>query len=185
MCWEYTVISITRPEDKWELVQGMDTEKKYIKKSSACPCWSASAGRAGVGFLCCFFLLFSWLFVAGFFSEVLKFVFPHSLPKPLPNFPIPPSPSNPSRCRSLSNFSIHQLKCSSPPHAHPHKAVPKNFFHRPEKTICRAVPKGTHLSCHHSSVSCSDTLCLILVQSHSTLPTVFHDRSKRVPKKWL
>lgn len=119
-----------------------------------------------------FFCLFSWLFVARVFLAILKF--PSSLSaKPFPDFPISPSPSNPPRCRSLWDFSIHQLKCSSPPHTHPHKAIPKTFCYRPEKTICMAVLKGTPLFSHHSSVSCSDTLCLILVQSHSTTANSF------------
>lgn len=124
----------------------MDTEKMYTKKSSVCLCWSASAGRAGVGFLSCIFVVFLvGCCELSFISPKVSFLI---LPKHFPNFLISPSPSNLSMCRSISDFSIHQLKCSSPSHTHPHKAIA--FCHRPEKAICRAVPKGTPLFSHHS-----------------------------------
>lgn len=139
-------------------------------------------GGLGLAFCVDFFVVFL-VVCCRVFAEILKFVFPHSLPKPFPNFPISPSPSNPSRWRSLSDFSSTSLSV-------PHLLItiltrqsPKPFVKGLKKPSAGQYPRA-HTSPVITPQSLAQTLCAWSWYNHiQPLPTVFHDRSKKKPKQ--
>lgn len=126
------------------------------------------------------FLLFSWLFVVGFLQKSWSLPFlilcqNRSL--------ISPSPSNPSRWRSLSDFSSTSLSV-------PHLLItiltrqsPKPFVKGLKKPSAGQYPRA-HTSPVITPQSLAQTLCAWSWYNHiQPLPTVFHDRSKKKPKQ--